>query len=955
MKPTEWEKKYREKKLVVISFILKTKKNGKKGLFGLPEAWQTITLENNREHINNHYNGMIMRTGTKTGKYYIIGIDIDNKDEEGKRNGMEVWKEQEERYGELNTLTQITGNGGMHKIVKVSEEVFDKLPTAITELIIDGVRCTIDMKGRNQGLIVEPSRYDGKSYNFEDFDKKIAVSPEWLNLLLLRHAITKLTKVNTREPRTERLVREKGTFDDTKFVSSDNLTEVLKLIPSDDRDVWLKVGYAIFNCNPDGFDLWVWWSKQSSKYGSDGYNVCKKIWNDAYYTKDMSVKYLYGQAKKFSPKEYEKLYGIEEKPTFKTQKIDCKYLGNNEDVMNAINKLFKSIQKCLSIKSGLGTGKSELMFEIIKMYNLESILWLCDKRILILSTHGKTKELGMVSYLDGVFDGKYQLCSIDSVLKIPLDKDGFIKQFDLIVFDESESLLNQMSSATLKEGDKRKKVFERVYYLCKSAKKIIAMDGDYGNRSHKFMSALSDEVSVIENKYKSLIKYFLFRKSQKKFIEDIIKDLEKGKKIVVASGSKNMAEFIAKKIPKKFKLIIHTSAQTQEEKDKLMDVNEYWTTCDILIYTPCVETGVSYTKKHFDKLYLILTGGSTSPRGAIQMTCRIRNFTDNNVQTLIKGLSTSTTESLWNSKELVELYKYLHDDENTTVKHIEMDGKIQVIKEIDLFSKILVDNEVENLNKNPHTFMTDFVRHIKKKGHTFEFVDETMDKVDIKEIKEERKTCMLNAEIIDDETMDGLMDELRKETIEPENKILIEKKLMMKTWGIKDVTQYFLDCWYEKEIVLRHFKDVVNIELILRDVDLKELDHYRLKQIEEARIVKEILDIFGFDIKKEKIIKREVFLAKMEECMKTCTFFKEKKYVNYILGKSKVIKTSNGFLGAINSLFSNFGLKIKRIVKTIKRKGKVSIESNYTLAFINGINEFVGIKSFEKKLWNDLF
>jgi len=145
----------------------------------------------------------------------------------------------------------------------------------------------------------------------------------------------------------------------------------------------------------------------------------------------------------------------------------------------------------------------------------------------------------------------------------------------------------------------------------------------------------------------------------------------------------------------------------------------------------------------------------------------------------------------------------------------ERDGKIQVVKEIDLFSKILVDNEVENLNKNPHTFMTDFVRHIKKKGHTFEFVDETMDKVDMKEIKEERKTNMLKADIIDDETMDGLMNELRNGTIEPENKILIEKKLMMKTWEIKEVTQDFLDCWYEKENVLRHLKDLIDIVLIL--------------------------------------------------------------------------------------------------------------------------------------------
>ncbi len=59
----------------------------------------------------------------------------------------------------------------------------------------------------------------------------------------------------------------------------DDIADMLRAIPSDDREVWLSVGMALHSASPGeyGFALWVEWSKTTTK-GNFSLRDCKKVW-----------------------------------------------------------------------------------------------------------------------------------------------------------------------------------------------------------------------------------------------------------------------------------------------------------------------------------------------------------------------------------------------------------------------------------------------------------------------------------------------------------------------------------------------------------------------------------------------------------------------------------------------------------------------------------------------------
>ena len=70
-----------------------------------------------------------------------------------------------------------------------------------------------------------------------------------------------------------------------------------------------------------------------------------------------------------------------------------------------------------------------------------------------------------------------------------------VPSYDLIVLDEIESILAHLRSSTIAE---KEKTFNILYSLIRNAKKILALDGDFHNRSYEFLKEFS-EVIVLKN------------------------------------------------------------------------------------------------------------------------------------------------------------------------------------------------------------------------------------------------------------------------------------------------------------------------------------------------------------------------------------------------------------------------------------------------------------------------
>jgi hypothetical protein len=88
------------------------------------------------------------------------------------------------------------------------------------------------------------------------------------------------------------------------------------------------------------------------------------------------------------------------------------------------------------------------------------------------------------------------------------------------------------------------------------------------------------------------------------------------------------------------KVLLHYSKSDDALKTQLKNVNDLWTEYEMVIIMPTVEAGVDFNvKEHFDKLYVVLSLGSISQRGLLQMCNRVRNLRSKEVKVLLNGLN----------------------------------------------------------------------------------------------------------------------------------------------------------------------------------------------------------------------------------------------------------------------------------------------------------------------------
>jgi len=144
-----------------------------------------------------------------------------------------------------------------------------------------------------------------------------------------------------------------------------------------------------------------------------------------------------------------------------------------------------------------------------------------------------------------------------------------------------------------------------------------------------FLSSIANTVSmvkplVIENIYKHPPKNFIFTNNRKTFDENIANDLKQKLNIVIISLTQKDSEDYHKLYKDKYTTIIHNSLQN--DKKQLININDYWKSARLLIYTSTIEAGCDFNIEWFDKCYIIISDKTASPRALMQMFHRVRNY-----------------------------------------------------------------------------------------------------------------------------------------------------------------------------------------------------------------------------------------------------------------------------------------------------------------------------------------
>jgi hypothetical protein len=224
------------------------------------------------------------------------------------------------------------------------------------------------------------------------------------------------------------------------------------------------------------------------------------------------------------------------------------------------------------------------------------------------------------------------IVQVESLGRLLADCSDTAEPVDLLIFDESESILAQFSSGLHQSFNE---AFATFQWLLKNSRRVICLDANLSDRTFRtlargrpehpahyhcnaFSRAAGDTVNVTVRRAV--------------WLDQLLAQLGNDKRVVVASSSlreaKAVLHLVAEMYPRK-KTKLYSSETPQGEKVlHFADVNTYWNDLDVLVYTPTVSAGVSYERAGFDCMFAFLSPASCDVETARQMLGRVRALRD---------------------------------------------------------------------------------------------------------------------------------------------------------------------------------------------------------------------------------------------------------------------------------------------------------------------------------------
>jgi hypothetical protein len=408
------------------------------------------------------------------------------------------------------------------------------------------------------------------------------------------------------------------------------------------RKMWKVIGWSISNITKNskrGLELWAEWT---SKYKPTTIEELKPHYDEHSTSKGYGWKTLYDLARIYNGK-MEKYEGVidqlfEDIPAWQipTQVINQRYIEHDEFNM----KKTMDKNQLLFIKSPMGTGKSWSLKTIFEdTYNYRSVLYLSCKRAFASAMAGDFEEYGFVNYMDipasMIEEQSRIICSIESIRWC---RD----RYDLVIIDESESIADNLTGEMIRKNNPMSNIL-KIYNIIRSSEKVMVMDAYLSRRSFDMLyNIFDDDLSnhkkhYLQNNYKMEKRFATITDDKEVFAGCLMKALKDGQRCVVVCGSKTLSE----KIREKVEAIGTFNFKIYDSKNPLpitANVNEEWKGLDLLMYTPTITAGISYTNRDwdYDRLFIYsVNKGSCCFRDTIQAHRRVRHFKTKEVNVCI--------------------------------------------------------------------------------------------------------------------------------------------------------------------------------------------------------------------------------------------------------------------------------------------------------------------------------
>jgi len=204
---------------------------------------------------------------------------------------------------------------------------------------------------------------------------------------------------------------------------------------------------------------------------------------------------------------------------------------------------------------------------------------------------------------------------------------------DLVVLDESESILEQFSSGLHKNFNSSWAIFE---FMIKKAAHVVCMDANLSEATINTIKSIrygGIEKYIPEiihwNQYQNAADdHYYFTGDHLQWLSRLFVMLENNKRIVIPTNSliegKTLVDSISARFPNKVVRIYSSETSNSIKNSHFADVARYWSELDVLIYTPTCSAGVSFEVEHFDALFGAFSDGSCTVETCRQMMGRVR-------------------------------------------------------------------------------------------------------------------------------------------------------------------------------------------------------------------------------------------------------------------------------------------------------------------------------------------
>ena len=245
------------------------------------------------------------------------------------------------------------------------------------------------------------------------------------------------------------------------------------------------------------------------------------------------------------------------------------------EIIEEMNMFLKSIHRLSGWKMLWGSGKTYYGVNTIKKYALEN-----DMRILFLTENNNlniemTASLGGISHLDikeyklskqDVIDSRIIISSLESLKTTLFYNDK--TPFDIIIFDEYESLINHFISSTFKKVSQYE-VSELIRKLVRDANKIICLDCDLSEERMNIVNNIfidddndDNEIQLYKCEYNSWADYkYIIHTNKQKMTDAMNNDIfNNDKRILYPTNSIKDAKTI-------YKLLLRQSKKLKKTKN----------------------------------------------------------------------------------------------------------------------------------------------------------------------------------------------------------------------------------------------------------------------------------------------------------------------------------------------------------------------------------------------------